>query len=127
VLFPAPAAFYNGGLIDFSVVAVFVAGAVALPMVGLAFAATREGRVLPAGLHLTADRVLTAVLLVVTAAFTVQGDAPAVLLFGTATAVYAVLLLTTIYDASESDEAGGTTVSDEREHRPKPRTGTPGG
>lgn len=84
VIVPAITSFYAGGLIDFSVEAVFVAGALGLPLVLIGFSATREGRAVASGLQLVLHQLLTAAALVIAVVFALRDEPAAGILFGLA-------------------------------------------
>ena len=84
VIVPAITSFYAGGLIDFSVEAVFVAGALGLPLVLIGFSATREGRAVASGLQLVLHQLLTAAALVIAVVFALRDEPAAGILFALA-------------------------------------------
>jgi len=114
VLVPAIASFYDGGIIDFSVGAIFVAGALGLPLTLVGFSASREGSAAPARpFFLLAYRVLTGAMLLTAILFLLRGEPEATLLFAFAVIALGGALLTTGGAAQDEapQERGATTVS----------------
>jgi hypothetical protein len=113
VLVPAIASFYDGGILDFSVGAIFVAGALGLPLTLVGFSASREGSAAPARPFLFAYRVLTGAMLLTAILFLLRREPEATLLFAFAVIALGGALLTT--GGAARDEAprerGATTVS----------------
>ncbi|MEJ7790084.1 MAG: DUF6234 family protein [Thermoleophilaceae bacterium] len=110
VMVPAITSFYNGGLLDFSVEAIVVAGALGLPLALIGFAASKEARGAPIKLYLLAHRIVTAALLVAAIIFALRDEPTAALLFAGAVIVLALILLN-----------GGDASPDEERH-PEPAT-----
>jgi len=115
VIVPAITSFYDGGRLDFSVEAIFVAGGLGLPLTLIGFASSREGRGPPADLYLLAHRLLTAALLIAAFAFTLRGEATAVIMFAAAVVIMGLLLLTRAGATTDEDRqgSGATTVASE--------------
>ncbi len=117
VIIPAITSFYDGGILDFSVEAIFVAGGLGLPLTLVGFAATRQGRGLPARLYLLTHRVLTAALLVAAIVFALRDEPTAVLLFAGAVIVLGLLLVTktgATHDVERGDASATTVATDDR-------------
>lgn len=74
VLVPAITSFNDGGILDFAVGAIFVAGALGLPLTLVGFSASREGSATPAAPFLLAYRVLTAAMLLAAIVFLVRRE-----------------------------------------------------
>ena len=74
VLVPAITSFYDGGILDFSVGAIFVAGALGLPLTLVGFSASREGSATPAAPFLLAYRVLTGAMRLAALVFLVRRE-----------------------------------------------------
>ena len=115
VLVPAIASFYDGGILDFSVGAIFVAGALGLPLTLVGFSASREGSAAPAGSVLLAYRVLTGAMLLAAIVFLLGREPEGSVLFAVAVIALASVLLTSPAplegDADAQRERGATTVS----------------
>ncbi len=113
VLVPAIASFYDGGILDFSVGAIFVAGALGLPLTLVGFSSPREGSAAPAGFFLLAHRVLTGALLLAAIVFLLRNESEATLLFALAVIPLGLVLLTSggAAQGEAHGEAGATTVS----------------
>ena len=113
--FPGIASFYDGGILDFSVGAIFVAGALGLPLTLVGFSASREGSAAPAGPVLLAYRVLTGAMLLAAIVFVVRREPEGSVLFAVAVIALASVLLTgpapVEGDADAQRERGATTVS----------------
>ncbi len=117
VLVPAIASFYDGGILDFSVGAIFVAGALGLPLTLVGFSASREGSATPAGPFLLVYRVITGSMLLAAIVFLLRHESEATVLFALAVIALASVLLTdgTHAQPEAQTERGATTVSrDER-------------
>ena len=113
VLVPAITSFYDGGILDFSVAAIFVAGALGLPLTLVGFSASREGSTAPAGPFLLAYRVLTGAMLLAAIVFLLRHESEGTLLFAVAVIALASVLLTRGTDVQNEaqSERGATTVS----------------
>lgn len=113
VLVPAIASFYDGGILDFSVGAIFVAGALGLPLTLVGFSASREGTAAPARPFLLAYGVLTGAMLLTAIIFLFRREPEATLLFAFAVIALGGALLTTGGAAQDeaARERGATTVS----------------
>jgi len=113
VMVPAVASFYGGGLLDYSVQAVVVAGAIGLPLTLIGFASFKDGRGPPDDLYLLVHRILTAALLIAGIGFALRDEPTAAITFAAATIVMALLLLTPAGDGHDEDRPGGgaTTVA----------------
>jgi hypothetical protein len=113
VLVPAITSFYDGGILDFSVGAIFVAGALGLPLTLAGFSASREGSPASAGPFLLAYRVLTGAMLLAAIVFLLRHESEATLLFAVAVIALGSALLTRGEPAQDeaSREPGATTVS----------------
>lgn len=112
VLVPAISSFYDGGILDFSVGAIFVAGALGLPLTLVAFSASREGSAAPAAPFLLAYRVLTGAMLLAAIVFLARQESEATLLFAFAVIALGSMLLTSGDPAQDepSQDRGATTV-----------------
>ncbi len=111
VMVPAISSFYDGGRLDFSVEAIFVAGGLGLPLTLIGFAASREGRRAPVSLYLLVHRIVTVALLVVAIVFALRDEPTAALLFAGAVIVLALILLKDAGSTEEGHHEGATTVS----------------
>ena len=115
VLVPAIASFYDGGILDFSVGAIFVAGALGLPLTLVGFSASREGSAAPAGPVLLAYQALTGAMLLAAIIFLLRREPEGSLLFAVAVIALGSVLLTgpapVEGDADAQRERGATTVS----------------
>lgn len=113
VIVPATSSFYDGGRLDFSVEAIFVAGGLGLALTLIGFAASKEGRGAPAGLYLTAHRVLTAALLAAAIIFALRDEPTAALLFAGGVIALGLILLrgTGAGQGEEGHTGSATTVS----------------
>lgn len=113
VLVPAVTSFYDGGILDFSVSAIFVAGALGLPLTLVGFSASRQGSAAPTGPFLLAYRVLTGAMLLTAIVFVLRQESEGTVLFAVAVIALASVLLTSggTVHGDEGPERGATTVS----------------
>jgi len=118
VMVPLVASFYDGGLLDYSVQAIVVAGAIGLPLTLIGFASFKDGRGPPDDLYLMVHRILTAALLIAGIGFALRDEPTAALTFAAATIVMGLLLLTRAGVGHDEDGQGdgATTVSSDH-HR----------
>ena len=113
VMIPAITSFYNGGIVDFSVAAIFVAGALGLPLTLVGVSSSRDGAAAPAAPFLLALRVLTGAMLLVAIVFLFREEPEATLLFAVAVIALGSVLLTrgAAGQGGAHEQAGATTVS----------------
>lgn len=93
VIVPAISSFYDGGRLDFSVEAIFVAAALGLPLTLIGFAASKEARGAPVKLYLLAHRIITAALLAAAIIFALRDEPTAAILFAGAVIPLGLILL----------------------------------
>ncbi len=115
VMVPLVASFYDdgGGLLDYSVQAVVVAGAIGLPLTLIGFASFKDGRGPPDDLYLMVHRILTAALLIAAIGFALRNEPTAAITFAAATIIMGLLLLTRAGAGHDENRegAGATTVA----------------